>query len=57
MPRKTDSNNPGDWQTIAESDLEAVRVLTARKISCDMCRGKVAEILEKGLKAELIRSG
>jgi HEPN domain-containing protein len=57
LPRKTDSNNPGDWLTIAESELEAVRVLTARKISYDMCRGKLAEILEKGLKAELIRSG
>jgi HEPN domain-containing protein len=34
-----------------------VRVLTARKISYDMCRGKLAEILEKALKAELIRSG
>ncbi len=57
MPRKTDSNNPGDWLTIAESELEAVRVLTARAISYDMCRGKLAEILEKALKAELIRSG
>jgi HEPN domain-containing protein len=57
LPRKTDSNNPGDWLTIAESELEAVRVLTAQRISYDMCRGKLAEILEKGLKAELIRSG
>ena len=57
MPRKTDSHNPGDWLTIAESELEAVRVLTARKISYHMCRGKLAEILEKVLKAELIRSG
>lgn len=57
MPRKTDSNNPGDWLTIAESELEAVRMLTEREISYDMCRGKLAEILEKVLKAELIRSG
>jgi HEPN domain-containing protein len=57
LPRKTDSNNPGDWLTIAESELEAVRVLTAQEIGYDMCRGKLAEILEKGLKAELIRSG
>ena len=57
MPRKTDSNNPGDWLTIAESEPEAVQVLTARNISYDMCRGKLAEILEKALKAELIRSG
>ena len=57
MPRKTDSNNPGDWLTIAESELEALQVLAEREISYDMCRGKLAEILEKGLKAELIRCG
>ena len=47
MPRRTDSNNPGDWLTIAESELEALQVLTAREISYDMCRGKLAEILER----------
>ena len=57
MPRKTDSNNPGDWLTIAESELEALQVLAEREISYDMCRGKLAEILEKVLKAELIRCG
>jgi len=24
LPWKTDSNNPGDWLTIAESELEAL---------------------------------
>jgi HEPN domain-containing protein len=57
LPRKTDSNNPGDWLTIAESELEAVEVLAEREVSYDMCRGKLAEILEKVLKAELIRRG
>ena len=57
MPRKTDSNNPGDWLAIAESELEALQVLAEREISYDMCRGKLAEILEKVLKAELIRCG
>jgi HEPN domain-containing protein len=57
LPRKTDSNNPGDWLTIAESELEALQVLAEREISYDMCRGKLAEILEKVLKAELIRCG
>jgi len=57
LPRKTDSNNPADWLAIAESELQALQVLTEREISCDMCRGKLAEVLEKGLKAELIRCG
>ena len=57
MPRKTDSNNPGDWLTIAESELEALHLLAEREISYDMCRGKLAEVLEKVLKAELIRCG
>ena len=47
MPRKTDSNNPGDWLAIAESELEALQVLTERELSYDMCRGKLAEVLEK----------
>ena len=34
MPRKTDSNNPGDWLAIAESELEALQVLAElRKLS------------------------
>jgi HEPN domain-containing protein len=57
LPRKTDSNNPADWLTIAESELEALEVLSQREIGCDMCRSKLAEVLEKVLKAELIRSG
>ena len=35
----------------------ALQVLAEREISYDMCRGKLAEILEKVLKAELIRCG
>ena len=57
MPRKTDSNNPADWLYIAESDLEGVRLLAERELSFAMCRSKLAEILEKVLKAELIRGG
>ena len=57
MPRKTDSTNPVDWLTIAESELEALHLLAREEISYDMCRGKLAEILEKLLKAELIRRG
>ena len=57
MPRRSDSNNPADWLFIAESVLEGVSVLAAQEISYTMCHSKVAEILEKVLKAELIRLG
>lgn len=57
MPRKTDSNNPADWIFIAASDLEGVSLLIERELSYSLCVGKLAEILEKVLKAELIRTG
>ena len=57
MPRKTGSNNPADWLFLAESELEGVTELTERKLSYVLCRSKLAEILEKVLKAELIRRG
>lgn len=57
MPRKTDSNNPADWIAVAESDLEAVRVLAEREVAYAVCRSKLAEAVEKTLKAELIRQG
>lgn len=57
MPRKTDSNNPADWLLIAELELEGVTELTEREVSYILCRSKLAEILEKLLKAELIRNG
>jgi len=57
LPRKTDSNNPADWLLIAELELEGVTELTEREVSYILCRSKLAEILEKLLKAELIRNG
>lgn len=57
MLRKTDSNNPADWIFFAESDLEGVCVLAEKEISHPMCQSKLAEVLEKILKAELIRLG
>ena len=57
MPRKTDSKNPADWLWICEQDLEALRNLAERELGFALCRGKLAEVLEKILKAELIRSG
>ncbi|MEK7684349.1 MAG: HEPN domain-containing protein [Verrucomicrobiota bacterium] len=57
MPRKTDSNNPADWLFIAESDLAGLRILARLETGYEMCRSKLAEVLEKVLKAELIRTG
>jgi HEPN domain-containing protein len=57
LPRKTDSNNPADWLFIAESELEGLRHLSGQEIAHTMCRSKLAEVLEKVIKAELIRLG
>ena len=57
MPRRTDSNNPGDWLFIAESDLSGLHLLAEAETSHAMCTSKLAEVLEKILKAELIRLG
>lgn len=57
MPRKTDSKNPADWLLIAASDLDMVRLAAANEISFGGARSKLAEILEKVLKAELLRLG
>ncbi|MBI4327264.1 MAG: HEPN domain-containing protein [Chloroflexi bacterium] len=57
MPRRTDSNNPADWLWFAASDLEALRVVCQHEVGYALCRSKLAEVLEKVLKAELIRTG
>jgi HEPN domain-containing protein len=57
LPRKTDSNNPADWLFIAASDLDGVRHLASSELAFSMCVSKLAEILEKVIKAELIRTG
>lgn len=57
MPRKTDSNNPTDWLLLCESDLEVLRMAIQQELGYSLCRSKLAEVLEKVLKAELIRSG
>ena len=57
MARKTDSNNPSDWLFIASSDLNGVRHLVSCELAYSMCVSKLAEILEKVIKAELIRTG
>lgn len=57
MPRKTDANEPADWLWISEQDLQGIRVVLEREVSFHACRSKLAEVLEKVLKAELIRLG
>lgn len=57
MQRKTDSNKPSDWLFFAESELEGIRRLAEAQVSYLMCRSKLAEAVEKILKAELIRLG
>lgn len=57
MPRKTDSNNPADWVFIAEADLRALKRLAEIEEGHSLCRSKLAEVLEKIIKAELIRLG
>jgi HEPN domain-containing protein len=57
LPRKTNSNNPADWLYFAESDLNGVRLLIDSRVSELLCESKLAECLEKVMKAELIRLG
>ena len=57
MPRKTDSLNPADWLWIVRSDLDRIRLAVADEVSFVGARSKLAEDLEKLVKAELIRSG
>ena len=57
MPRKTDANNPADWLWISEQDLQGLRLIAEREVSFHACRSKLAEVLEKIIKAELIRLG
>jgi HEPN domain-containing protein len=57
LPRKTDSNNPADWLYLSERDLAAIRQLSVNEVGYELCRGKLAEVIEKLMKAELIRLG
>ena len=57
MPRKTEVQNPADWLDLVASDLELLTVGAERELSYELCRGKLAEVFEKTLKAELVRLG
>lgn len=51
------TENPADWIWMAATDLEVIQLAVDREIGFITVRGKLAEILEKVLKAELIRLG
>ena len=57
MPRKTDSNNPSDWLWIAAIDLTVIELAVSQEIGFPTVRSKLAEVLEKTIKAELLRLG
>lgn len=57
MPRATESDNSGDWLLVAEADLAMVRHSLDDDVAFTACQAKLAEALEKLLKAELIRQG
>jgi len=57
LPRKTDANNPADWIWLAKADLEMIRLAAAQQVGFTACRSKLAEVVEKSMKAELIRLG
>lgn len=57
MPKKTDSGNSQDWLFFAGEDLNAVSLLLENQTSFYVCRSKLAEALEKCLKADLIFRG
>ena len=54
---KTDFTNPKDWLYFANVDLEAIDLLSTHRIAYEVCLTKLAECLEKIIKAELTRNG
>jgi len=57
LPRKTDSDNPADWLLVADVDLGMVRHSLGDDATFSGCQARLAEALEKLIKAELIRTG
>ena len=57
MPKKTDSGNPRDWLQYVKLDLDAVRLLAENEVSFVVCKSKLAEALEKAMKADLLERG
>lgn len=54
---KTDFTNPKDWLYFASVDLEAIQLLSENRIAFEVCQSRLAECLEKVIKAELVRNG
>jgi HEPN domain-containing protein len=57
LPGKTDASNPADWLWMASADMDVVRVAATQQVGFTACRSKLAEVVEKAMKAELIRLG
>jgi len=57
LARKTDAGRAADWLLYAGADLEAVASLSAHQVAYSVCRSKLAEVLEKTIKANLIHLG
>jgi HEPN domain-containing protein len=57
LPRKTNSSNPADWLYLSESDLRGICELAHKELAYELCRSKLAEVIEKLMKAELLRLG
>jgi HEPN domain-containing protein len=53
---KTDFTNPNDWLYFAGIDLEAIDLLSQHRMAYEVCISKLAECLEKIIKAELTRN-
>lgn len=46
MPRKTESNKLADWLYFAREDVAGISELAQREISYELCRSKLAEVIE-----------
>jgi len=57
LPRKTESSNPADWLFFVGEDLGLIGLSIERELYFLPSQAKLAEALEKILKAELIRWG
>jgi len=57
LPRKTDSHNPEDWLWLAQRDLVALRAMAEQELGFELCQSKLAEVLGKIFKADLLRQG
>jgi HEPN domain-containing protein len=57
LPKKTDTGKTSDWLDFITADLETADLLMAHRKAFTVCRSKLAEALEKAIKANLIQCG